>query len=198
MQHIVAIEGSATVEGVVVERGGREERIACDGVVFTGCFRPEASLLGKGALALDPGSGGPLVDQYGRCSDPAYFACGNLVHPVETAGYCYREGLHCGEAVARDLAGRLPGAAARLRVDAEGALRSLYPQVLPMPQVADGRWQINARGARELRGRLTVVIDSREVWARALHALPERRITVPLAGRVAGDAATISVRLDPV
>jgi NADPH-dependent 2,4-dienoyl-CoA reductase/sulfur reductase-like enzyme len=195
---LVAIEGGSTVEGVVVERAGRDERIACDGVIFTGHFRPETSLLRDGVLALDPGSGGPLVDQYGRCSDPTYFACGNLVHPVETAGYCYREGLRCGEAIALDLAGRLPDASARLRVRAEGALRYLCPQLLAMPQAGDGGWQLNARAASELRGRLTVTVDGREIWARQLHALPERRIAVPLAGMVAGDAHGVAVRLDPV
>lgn len=195
---LVAIEGGTTVEGVVVDRAGREERIACDGVIFTGRFRPEAALLRNSSLQLDPGSGGPVVDQYGRCSDPAYFACGNLVHPVETAGYCYREGLRCGEDIARDLAGRLPHATANLRVRAEGALRYLCPQMVAVPGEGDAGRQFNARAARELRGRLTVIADGREIWARRLHALPERRLAVPLAKVMDAGAREIAVRLEPV
>src|SRR3546814_7294688 len=56
------------------------------------CRSPEATLVRMGHLAFDPHSGGPVVDQFGRCSDPAYFAAGNLLRPVETAGWSWREG----------------------------------------------------------------------------------------------------------
>ena len=49
---------------------GGAATIACDGVLLTGCFVPEAALVRASHLVLDPGSGGPAVDQFGRCSDP--------------------------------------------------------------------------------------------------------------------------------
>ena len=45
----------------------------------------EPSLLREGHVEVDPASGGPVVDQYGRCSDLAYYAAGNLLRPVESA-----------------------------------------------------------------------------------------------------------------
>ena len=45
---------------------------------------------------MDPGSRGPSIDQYGRCSDPAYFAAGNVLRAVETAGWSYAEGVGVG------------------------------------------------------------------------------------------------------
>jgi NADPH-dependent 2,4-dienoyl-CoA reductase/sulfur reductase-like enzyme len=176
---LVSIEGGRRVEAVVVEHGGEAREIACDGVVFTGRFRPEAALLGAGHLALDPGSGGPVVDQYWRCSDPAYYACGNLVHPVESAGRCYREGGKVAEVLAADLAGRLAAPVEEIRVEAAGALRYLFPQVIALPDGRDGRWSLNARAAREVRGGLTVLGDNGPLWSRAIHALPERRLVIP-------------------
>lgn len=38
-----------------------------------------------------PGQRRPRIDQFGRCSDPAYFAAGNLLRPIETAGWSFRE-----------------------------------------------------------------------------------------------------------
>ena len=56
---LVAIRGLERVEAVEIERDGRRETIACDGVVFTGRFRPETAILAGSHLVLDPGTGGP-------------------------------------------------------------------------------------------------------------------------------------------
>ena len=73
---VVAVHGGARVSGVEVERDGQREILECDGVVFSGRFVPESAILQSSHLALDPATGGPVVDQYGRCSDPSYFAAG--------------------------------------------------------------------------------------------------------------------------
>jgi len=181
---LVAIQGGARVEGVVVEdRRGRRD-IDCDGVILTGRFLPEAAVVDRNVVELDPGSGGPVIDQSWRCSDPSYYACGNLVHPVETAGRCYREGLAAARAIAADLAGSTSPAAAdgTLRVELDGALRYLCPQVVALPVAPPSRWVFNARAAQETRGRLALLADNAAIWSRRIHALPERRLTVPADG----------------
>ncbi len=191
---LVSIEGESQVEGVVVEHGRATREIACDGVVFSGRFQAENALLRPSHLALDSGSGGPRIDQFGRCSDPAFFSGGNLTHPVESAGRCYREGLRLAESLAADLEGRLPGAGGALRVEAGGALRYLSPQVIALPDGFDGRWSLIARAAREVRGVLQVTAAETRLWSRRLHALPERRLIIParvLAGARAGPVRVI-------
>ena len=66
--------------------------IACDGVLFTGRFVPEAALVGLSHLRLEAGSGGPAIDQFGRCSDPSYFAAGNLLRPIGDSGLVLSRG----------------------------------------------------------------------------------------------------------
>src|SRR3546814_11554772 len=91
---LVSIHGQSRVEGVTLRLpDGSTQQIAADGVIVTGAFTPEATLAQLGHLAVDPGSGGPVVDQFGRCSDADFFAAGNLLRPVETAGWSWREGL---------------------------------------------------------------------------------------------------------
>lgn len=176
---LLSIEGGARVESVVIERAGRIETVDCDGVIFTGCFRPESALLETSHIARDPGSGGPAVDQYGRCSDPTFFACGNLVHPTESAGRCYREGLATADFLVRDLAGRLAPAKRVITVERAGALRYVLPQSIAPADGTERSWQFNLRAARRLHGRLSVQADGKELWSRRLHALPERRLTAP-------------------
>lgn len=68
---LLEIEGRGRVEAARVRLGdGRVERIACDGILLSGRFVPESSLVRLSHLELDPASGGPRIDQFGRCSDP--------------------------------------------------------------------------------------------------------------------------------
>ncbi|MEY8880926.1 NAD(P)/FAD-dependent oxidoreductase [Donghicola sp. XS_ASV15] len=105
---IEAIHGRSWVEGVTLVNGQRRWDMDCDGVVVTGAFRPENALLRASAIDVDPRTRGPVVDQYGRCSDPAYFAAGNLLRPVETAPWCWNEGRMVAGAIITALAGGLP------------------------------------------------------------------------------------------
>jgi hypothetical protein len=160
------------VERVVLSSG---EVLDADGVVVTGRFRPEAVLVRESHLALDQATGGPEVDEYGRTSDPCVFAAGNVLRPVETAGWCWEEGRAVAGAMARALRGALPEA--RGRVVRAGGVSWVVPQ-----RIAGGaapaldRLQVRAEGA----GRLSLSVRGHEVAGRSVTALPERRLLLPL------------------
>ena len=84
---LLAIEGRGRVEAVVVERRGREQRIACDGVVVSGRFVPEDAL---------------LRDALSRGAPPQRLA-GNVQGRLKTSGLCWREGRAAAEAIAQAL-----------------------------------------------------------------------------------------------
>ena len=193
---LIAIHGLGQVEAVEVEQAGQRRRIACDGVVFTGCFRPETALLVGSHIALDPGSGGPAIDQYWRSSDPRVFVAGNLLHPVETAGIAWAEGRAAAEAIAMHLAGRLPASVAAVPVTAAAPLRYVYPQRLVPPMTGLSPLLFKARAARAARGRLRLLADGRELWSRRADLLPERRISLP-ADRLPRDGiSAITVEME--
>ena len=173
---IAEIEGRAQVTGAILRRGAQEWRIPCDGIVVTGAFRPEDALLRASHLARDPGSGGPVIDAFGRCSDPAYFAAGNLLRAIETAGHCWAEGRATARAIIRALAGGLPPPAPALTL-AGDALKYALPQ---RPAAGGAHPVLQLRVRRPARGRLRLIVDGAELAARDLSALPERRITLPM------------------
>lgn len=176
------IDGSPRVEAVGFRDAGGYRRVSCDGVVFTGAFLPESALIRGSHLDFDPGSGGPVVDQFGRLSDPAYFAAGNVLHPVETAGWCHREGTRTGALVADDLAGRLPAPERTVAVRSADPVRYVVPQRLALPYPSDASVYLQVRAARAFRGGLVVSDDTgRELGARRRGLLPERRCVVKLA-----------------
>jgi NADPH-dependent 2,4-dienoyl-CoA reductase/sulfur reductase-like enzyme len=177
---LIAIEGRDRVERVVL-RGPQGERcLEADGVVVTGHFRPESALLSLSHLAADPRTGGPEVDEFGRCSDPSFFAAGNLLRPVETAGYCWSEGRAVAAAMLHGRKGGLPqGPGRRIGIEGE-ALAWVVPQRLlgHGPDAALPKFQVRVRHAA--RGRLSLMAGGEEIAGRPAALLPERRISLPL------------------
>lgn len=175
----VSIHGRDVVTGVTIKDNNNTRNIGCDGVIVSGQFRPDAPLLHDSHLKCDPASGGPDVDQYGRCSDPHYFAAGNLLRAVGTAGWSWKEGHHMAQIMSAALNGALPDAAPiRLKTTGD-ALAYCVPQKLsptcdikPMPG-------LQLRVTRAVKGRLVLFIDGRQVATKTINALPERRIILP-------------------
>ena len=127
---IASVLGNNRVEAVQIkDKNGNLRKIECDGVLFTGQFTPESSLARMSHLELNHETGSPIVDKFGRCSDPAYFAAGNVLQhhpnsgtatavpiyytadnlpqPVEVAGQCWDEGRRTAQWIANDLHGNL-------------------------------------------------------------------------------------------
>ncbi|WP_040488131.1 NAD(P)/FAD-dependent oxidoreductase [Fodinicurvata sediminis] len=178
---IEGIIGEKRVEAVQLRnRDGRQWELPCDGVLMTGRFTPEATLARMGHLELDRGTGGPRVDQYGRSSDPDIFVAGNLLRPVETAGWSWKEGLQVARCLARDLeAPQEREGTLELRAEGE-AIRYLMPQQVTLPLQDTAFQDIQVRVDRPARGSLLIRSAGRILWGRRLSALPERRILVPL------------------
>lgn len=126
---IVKILGKERVHAVqVMDENGNVREINCDGVLFTGQFTPESALARISHLELDYETNSPIVNQFGRCSDPAYYAAGNVLQhrpdsgkaasvplyytadnlpqPVDVAGKCWEEGRITAQWIANDLNGK--------------------------------------------------------------------------------------------
>jgi hypothetical protein len=130
-------------------------------------------------LRWDSGSGGPVIDQFGRCSDPAYFAAGNLLRAVETAGWCHREGRRVGGFVADDLQDRLPRSPRRIELERGPGIKLIVPQAIEVG-LTDPSAMLQLRVDRDLSGRLTIDAGGQRLWERRLATRPERRILIPL------------------
>ncbi|MCP4382232.1 MAG: FAD-dependent oxidoreductase [Hyphomicrobiales bacterium] len=179
---LIEVCGSERVRSVTVRKtDGTTDQILCDGVLFTGLFTPESSLARMSHLALDPGTGGPTVDELGRCSDPSYYAAGNLLRPVETAGWCWREGRAIGKSIAQDLAGNSPGRAA-IEIRTSGPIKFSVPQRLSITTGKAGLTFIQLRLSETARGSLCIRQNGRLISRKRIRSRPERRLLVSLPG----------------
>jgi pyruvate/2-oxoglutarate dehydrogenase complex dihydrolipoamide dehydrogenase (E3) component len=180
---VVRILGRDRVTGVTIsDRTGQHRDIACDGIVFSGQFTPESSLARAAALDIDVATKGPVIDQFGRCSNPRIFATGNLLRPLETAGWCWREGKNVGNCVADDLQGVLPSVRNCVAITLASPLIKLaVPQRIQIPYGGDGMRHIQIRFTQACNGRLILRSGNTPVWQKSLNAKPERRVLIPLS-----------------
>lgn len=200
---IDTIHGTEQVEGVSVRNThGQHQDIECDGVLFTGRFVPESSLVQLSHLELDPHSGGPVVDQFGRCSDPTYFAAGNLLRPVETAGWSFREGASIAQWIYDDLINSsTPYVKRKIRqhiyVQCEPPIKLVVPQVLVLDQ-SGGMPHLQLRMLNPCSGILSVKADGQTIWQKRLSALPERRVLIPLSAlTIPNTCETLDIAFQP-
>jgi thioredoxin reductase len=180
--HLEEICGTNRVESVRLRmRDGSIRQVECDGVLFTGRFTPEATLVRNSHLVLDQGTKGPQVDQFGRCSDPTYYAAGNVLRPLETAGWSFREGRRIGNVVADDLAGEIPYANRTTFIERADGIKLVMPQRLVLPISMRGLEYLQVRVDHEAHGTLNLTAGGQSLWKKNISILPERRLLIPLS-----------------
>ncbi|MCF6271826.1 MAG: NAD(P)/FAD-dependent oxidoreductase [Rhodobacteraceae bacterium] len=177
----IRILGNRRVEAVsYTDAGGLPREVSCDGVIVSGRFRPEAALMQDSPLEIDPDTGGPVIDQFGRCSDPHYFASGNLLRPVETSGWCWQEARDTAKRVAADLAQEARAQATVTLSVNSPELRFVLPQRLVPDAPPGGMAQMQLRLNKPVSGRLYATSGGQRLWSGALNTVPERRILAPI------------------
>lgn len=169
IEDIIATDGQ--ISRLVIRQGDTLHEIACDGLILTGQFRPEAGLARMAGLQIDPATMGPVTDQHGRTSRAEIFAAGNLLRGIETAGHCWVEGRRIARAMLDD------PAPATLDLRPGPGLRYVTPQRLGPDAV------LNLRLDRAARGTL-ILIDAtgRRLASLQTGSAPERRVTFDLRG----------------
>lgn len=192
---LVEIRGADKVTAVVVESHGRTRELACDSVIFSGDFVPEAALVRSSHLMLDEHTQGPSIATSWQCSDPCYFAAGNILRPVEHSGMAAWEGREAARAIAAFLKAPRAVPVSPIAVTPAGALKYVYPQRI-LPGI--GPVTLYARLARRCDGWLTVEAAGIEIWRRRLDLSPERRITMTLPRDLLAMAKTVTVKAAPL
>ncbi|MBL8592562.1 MAG: FAD-dependent oxidoreductase, partial [Devosia sp.] len=156
---LVAINAAPTDAGrvhsvTVADVSGEQRDLACDAVLFTGAFVPEASVLaGLPAGMLHRISRAPLVDQDWRLANPRVYAAGNVLRSVETAAWSHREGIAAGEAMADDILSGIPIEGRRVPIVCTGPVTASVPAAVVVPGGPPGPLQMQVRMARAARGR---------------------------------------------
>lgn len=135
---ITKIHGKNRVEGVTVSRvdegrtpiPGTEEYIQCDTVLLSVGLIPENELSKGCGVALDPSTGGPVVNEGMETSIEGVFACGNVVHVHDLVDYVTAESQRAGRNAAKWVMGGQAEPKRRIGVKSGSRVRYTVPQYI--------------------------------------------------------------------
>lgn len=130
----------------------KKVKIACDTLLLSVGLIPENELSRTGNIELSPVTRGPVVNQYKQTSNPAVFACGNVLHVNDLVDHVSRESAEAGRNAALYAVGKLPSAAAYPTIPGKG-IRYVCPQKV----VADGSADVTLYFRTMVPGRQTVL-----------------------------------------
>ena len=216
---VVGIEGTSKLEAVIVSKvdghyapiSGTERRIPCDTLLLSVGLIPENALATDAGVALDPMTGGAIVDDNFETSAAGLFACGNALHIHDLVDFVSDEGDHAGASAARRALRRsvTPHATPPAATSREGSaptragagVRYIVPQYVH-PQTSRVTLRFRTSASFE---NASIVIEKRlangEIELvkrrRVLVAVPAEMQSVALAGDVFAGAKEIMVRIEP-
>lgn len=98
----------AEVDGNKVPKKETEVFLECDTLLLSVGLIPENEITRTAAIAMDPVTNGPVVNQYQRTSAPNVFACGNVVHVNDLVDNVSVESKIAGEYAAKHAIGAMP------------------------------------------------------------------------------------------
>lgn len=140
LSHTVTfIHGKNRLEGVTVApvdscrkpiKSG-ERFVSCDTLILSVGLVPENELSMEAGVALDPATGGPVVDQNMATSVPGIFASGNVVHVHDLVDYVSLTARRAGRGSVNYINGRRPQGI--VSVTAGKDVAYVVPQHLSLP-----------------------------------------------------------------
>lgn len=190
---VVNIHGSKHLEGVTLAQVderlqpilGSERYIPCDLLLLSVGLIPENELSQQLGLAMDPVSGGPVVDQDLHTSVDGVFACGNVVHVHDLVDFVTLESRRAAAGAARWLARQERGQV--IAVKAGGNVSYVVPQQISLP-VEEGVTLLLRVGKPLKRAEFTVQLGGEQILRRVRPvALPAEMVEIKIpAAKIVG------------
>jgi thioredoxin reductase len=176
------IIGRERVEAIeFTDASGNLKNIETDGIIVSGRFRPEAALLRMSHLEVDAGSGGPVIDQFGQCTDPTYYSTGNLLRPAETSSWCWHEAVKTAQRISQELSRPQYGISGSIWFKVtDQAIAFVVPQRLTLSERPGGMTQLQVGLSEPTKGFLEAVVGGEIIWKGRIDSRPMRRILMPL------------------
>ena len=160
---VINIHGRDRLTGVTVARvddnrcvvEGSEEYIPCDTLLLSVGLIPENEVAGAAGVALDPVTGGPVVDASRQTNIPGVFVAGNTLHVHDLVDFVSEEGAIAARGAVQYITGTPSDTAHNVAVKPGNGVRYVVPQT------------VNTREESELYFRPTGVFRDGELELRA-------------------------------
>ncbi len=195
---VVEIRGRERVESIDVaplEEGvpnlDRKFTIVCDTLLFSVGLLPENELVTPLGVAINPATGGAIVDAGYQTSVPGIFAGGNVLHVHDLVDFVSLEAELAARSIVRYLAGNR--GAERCPVVADANLKYAIPNYFTPGE--DTRFSFRPLLIRD-RAELEAELDGNVIWKRIYPSVrPAEMIVADIPGKLLNAPGTLRFRL---
>jgi len=161
---VVDIRGKERVEGVTIAAvddklrpiPGTEEDYDCDTLLLSCGLIPENELSTQLGAAMNPATGGPVVNESLETSVPGVFACGNVLHVHDLVDYVSEEAAEAGASAAKFVRGALSRGGREIRLVPGEGVKYTVPCAID-PTVMAERQMVRFRVTGVYRGAAVAV-----------------------------------------
>lgn len=176
------VNGDSRVESISFSSlSGDVVNIKTDGVIISGRFKAETQIVLSSHLKIDAGSGGPVVDQLGRCTDVSFYATGNILGQAESSGYCWEQGIETAKRIKDDLLGKFKKSTSVSKVICnDPAVKFVIPQQLSAPYENNSFRHFYVGLSKAINHQITLRTDKSMLWEGRVKAKPLRRLKIPI------------------
>lgn len=218
LQHTIKrILGDKRVEGVEIvkvddcfhEIPGTEEIIPCDALLLSVGLIPENELSRKAGLALDPVTGGLVVDERMQTNVPGIFGAGNIVTIHDLVDYVTKAGYIAGKSASSYVkeGQDTTQALKKIRLLKDAHVHSVVPHFISVDEKVGGKTMIQLRVNRVFDTKIVIeLIDAttydvlatyKENYARPAEMIVKEVDTADLV-RAVKNSKVVKVRVNEV
>jgi len=164
------------VTSVTVSSKNGEKDISCDGVIFTGQFIPEGSILQKSFDDFNVTNNSLYISQNFQAKNDNFFVAGNAVRGALAAFKCYFEGKKVANNIHNYIISKKEPKL--IKIEADENISWYYPSMIdlnsPMKQHLT-----TLRVKKRAKGVIKVLLNSRVVYKKSVRAFPFVSVKIP-------------------
>ena len=174
---IKSIDGvNKQIQSVTLSKDGIDEVIECDGVIFSGKFTPESSVLKESFKDFNYTNNSVFVSQTFQTTNKNFFAVGNVLRGALTAFKCYFEGKR----LARFVDDALKDEKLKplhVKIECDENIQWYSPSTLDLNYPS--KILTNLRVNKKATGNISVLVNGVEVYSKTVNATTYKNIKIP-------------------
>jgi thioredoxin reductase len=164
------------VESVTISKNGIDEVIECDGVIFSGKFTPESSVLKDSFKDYNYTNNSVFVSQTFQTTNKNFFAVGNVLRGALTAFKCYFEGKKLAKYI-DDALKYEKLKPLHVKIECDDSIQWYYPSSIDLnyPSKTLTTLRLNKKST----GTITISINEIDVYSKYITAATYQNIKIP-------------------
>ena len=191
---VLSINGEdKNIQSVTISKNGIDETIECDGVIFSGQFIPENSILQENFKDFNHTNSSVFVSQAFQTTSKNFFAVGNVLRGALTAFKCYFEGKKLARFIDESLKNTKLNPL-HVKIQCDENIQWYSPSLVDLNYPS--KTLTNLRINKKASGKIIVSINDNDVYSKAINAATYTNIKIPRLDYPISKNDTINIRFE--